>query len=144
VRAYLRAVGIEIDPRKWAPAMLFAPYQNGGIIYGGKWDMTFFSWQGLPNTDISNLLECNQIPPNGQNVLHYCNPQVDKLLEEIKRTYDMAQQTKLLDEEQRIVVRDVPTIVLYVGDIGYAHNPNLTGYEPGVFTPFDNMLNVGI
>jgi peptide/nickel transport system substrate-binding protein len=144
VRAYLRAVGIEIDTRKWAPAMLFAPYQNGGIIYGGKWDMTFFSWQGLPNTDISNLLECNQIPPNGQNVLHYCNPQVDKLLEEIKRTYDMAQQTKLLDEEQRIVVRDVPTIVLYVGDIGYAHNPNLTGYEPGVFTPFDNMLNVGI
>lgn len=144
VRANLRDVGIEIDTRKWAPAMLFAPYQNGGIIYGGKWDMTFFSWQGLPIADISNLLECNQIPPNGQNVLHYCNAQVDKLLEEIKGTYDIKKQTQLLDQEQRIVIADVPTIVLYVGDIGYAHTPSLKGYDPGVFTPFDNMLNVSL
>ncbi len=72
-RAELRAVGIEIDTRKFAPAMFFAPYQNGGIVYGGKWDMTMFSWQGLPVPDISNTMECNQIPPNGQNVARYCN-----------------------------------------------------------------------
>jgi peptide/nickel transport system substrate-binding protein len=143
-RADLRAVGVEIDTRKWAPAMLFAPYQNGGIIYGGKWDMTFFSWQGLPVADVSNTLECNQIPPNGQNVSHYCNPKLDALLEEIKQTYDVAKQTQLLDREMRIMIADVPTIVLYVGDIGYAYNPNLAGYDPGVFTPFDNMLNVSI
>ena len=144
VREDLRAVGVEIDTRKWAPAMLFAPYQNGGIIYGGKWDMTFFSWQGQPVADQSNLLECNQIPPNGQNVLHYCNAQLDKLLEEIKGTYDPQKQKQLLDQALRIVVRDVPTIVLYVGDSGYAHTPSLTGYDPGVFTPFDNMLSVSI
>lgn len=144
IRQELRAVGIEIQTRKFAPAMFFAPYQNGGIVYGAKWDMTMFSWQGLPVPDISNTLECSQIPPNGQNVLHYCNAKLDALFEEIKRTYDERRQAVLLGQAVRIVVADVPTIVLSVLDVGYAHPRSLTGFDPGAFTPFDDMLNVDI
>jgi peptide/nickel transport system substrate-binding protein len=144
IREQLRAVGIDIQTRKFAPAVFFAPYQNGGIVYGSRWDMTMFTWQDLPNTDISNLFECNQIPPNGQNVLHYCNPKVDALLEEIKRTYDERRQAQLLDQEMRMIVADVPTIVLDIPDIGYTYNRNLTGFHPGAFTPFDDILNVDI
>jgi peptide/nickel transport system substrate-binding protein len=144
IRQELRDVGIEIQTRKFAPAVFFAPYQNGGIVYGSKWDMTMFSWQGLPIADNSNTLECNQIPPNGQNVLHFCNAELDKLLEQVKLTYDTSKQAELLSREVRIVVANVPTIVLYVLDAGYAHSKNLTGYDPGSFTPFDSMLNVDI
>jgi peptide/nickel transport system substrate-binding protein len=144
IREELRAVGIEIQTRKYAPAMFFAPYQNGGIVYGSKWDMTFFTWVGQPAADISNQMECNQIPPNGQNVLHYCNKKLDALLEEVKGTYDLRKQAELLAQEERIIVADTPTIVLYLLDVGYAHSPNLTGYNPGVFTPFDDMQNVDI
>lgn len=144
IRADLHAVGIEIDTRKYAPAMFFAAYQDGGIVYAGKWDMTMFSWQGLPVADISNTLECNQIPPNGQNVLHYCNAELDKLLEEVKQTYDTQRQAQLLAQEMRIIVRDVPTIVLSVPDTGYAYSKSLIGFDPGAFTPFDQMMNVDI
>jgi peptide/nickel transport system substrate-binding protein len=144
IREQLRAVGIEIETRKFAPAVFFAPYQNGGIVYGSKWDMTMFSWGNLPNTDISNLFECNQIPPNGQNDLHYCNATLDALLEEVKRTYDERKQADLLAREVRIIVADVPTIVIDVPDFGYTYNKNLTGFQPGAFTPFDNMMNVDI
>jgi peptide/nickel transport system substrate-binding protein len=144
IREELRAVGIEIQTRKYAPAMFFAPYQNGGIVYGAKWDMTLFAWGGQPVADISNQFECNQIPPNGQNVLHYCNKALDALLEEVKGTYDLRKEAELLDKEQRMIIADAPTIVLNVLDVGYAHSPSLTGYNPGVFTPFDDMQNVDI
>ncbi|HZV76420.1 MAG TPA: peptide ABC transporter substrate-binding protein [Candidatus Babeliales bacterium] len=144
IRQELRAVGIDIETRKFAPAMFFAPYQNAGIVYGGKWDMTEFTWQDLPVPDFSNLFECNQIPPNGQNVLRYCNHQADALMEAIKRTYDPVKQEQLLAQMVRLIVADTPTIVLEILDTGYAHDPNLTGYDPGAFTPFDEMMNVDI
>ncbi len=144
IREDLHAVGIDIQTRKFAPAMFFAPFQNGGIVYGSKWDMTMFSWQGLPVADVSNTMACDQIPPNGQNVLHYCNKKLDALMEAVKLTYDEQQQAKLLAQEVRIIVADTPTIVLAVLDLGYAHDKNLTGYRPGAFTPFDQMQNVDI
>jgi peptide/nickel transport system substrate-binding protein len=90
------------------------------------------------------LFECNQIPPNGENVLHYCNPKLDVLLEELKKTYDPVKQMQLLTQEMRIVVADVPTIVIEIPDVGFAYSPSLTGYHPNPFTPFDNMMNVDI
>ena len=144
IRQALRAVGIDIQTRKFAPAVFFGPYQQGGIIYGGKWDMTYFSWQALPVADISNNWECNQIPPNGQNVSHFCNKELDTLLEEVKGTYDEAKQRELLDRELKIIAANVPTIVIDVPQVGYTHNPNLTGFQPGAWTPFDNMMDVDI
>ncbi len=144
IRQQLRAVGIDIQTRKYAPAMFFAPYQNGGIVYGSKWDMTMFSWQDIPMPDYSNTFECNQIPPNGQNVTHYCNKEASKLMEQIKTTYDPKKQAELFAREVRMILADVPTIVLSVLNVGYAHSPNLTGYNPGAFTPFDNIGTVDI
>ena len=144
IRQALRTVGIEIQTRKYAPAIFFGAYQQNGIVYGGKWDMTEFSWQALPIADISNNWECNQIPPNGQNVSHYCNKELDSLLEQVKGTYSLPKQRVLLDRESRIIARDVPTIVIYVLQVGYTHSPNLTGFAPNAWTPFDNMLDVDI
>jgi peptide/nickel transport system substrate-binding protein len=144
IRQALRTVGIEIQTRKYAPAIFFGAYQQNGIVYGGKWDMTEFSWQALPVADISNNWECNQIPPNGQNVSHYCNKELDSLLEQVKGTYSLAKQRALLDRESRIIAADVPTIVIYVLQVGYTHSPNLTGFAPNAWTPFDNMLDVDI
>ncbi len=144
IRQDLRAVGIDIQSRKYAPAVFFAPYQQNGIIYGGKWDLTMFSWQSLPVADLSNIWECNQIPPNGQNVTHFCNKKLDALLERFKATYSEEDQRTLLEQEVKIIDANAPTIVLSVSVVGYAHSPGLTGFDPGAWTPFDNMMNVDI
>jgi peptide/nickel transport system substrate-binding protein len=144
IREELRTVGIEVQARKYVPAMFFAPYQNGGVLYGAKWDMTMFAWGDLPVADISNLFACDQIPPKGQNVLRYCNPKLDQLLEAVKRTYDQHEQARLLDREERMIVGEAPTIVLYVFDTGYTHNKRLTGFHSEGFAPFDNIRDVDI
>jgi peptide/nickel transport system substrate-binding protein len=144
IRQALRAVGIEIRTRKFAPAVFFAPYQQNGIVYGSKWDMTMFSWQALPVADISNNWECNQIPPNGQNVTHFCNRELDGMLEALKGTYDEREQRKVLGQALELIADNAPTIVLSVLKVGYAHSPNLTGFNPGAWTPFDNMMDVDI
>lgn len=144
IRAALRPIGVEIQTRKYAPAVFFAPYQNNGIVYGSKWDMTMFAWQSDPVGDISNNWECDEIPPNGQNISHLCNPQLDALLERFKVTYDENTHRQLLGKEVQLIDDNVPAIVLYVLEDGDSHNRNLTGFNPGAWTPFDNMMNVDI
>ncbi len=144
IRQGLHAVGIDIQTRKFAPAVFFAPFQQNGIVYGGKWDMTMFSWQADPIGEISTQWECNQVPPNGQNVARFCSAQLDSLLERFKVTYDQEEHRRLLEQEVKIIDANVPTIVLDVLKNGYTHSPNLTGYDPGAWTAFDNMMTSDI
>ena len=138
VRSQLKTIGVEMQTRKFAPATFFAPFQNGGIVYGGKWDMTTFAWGTDPIGDISNLFESNQIPPNGQNDPRYSNKQVDAWMQELKNSYDPVAHKKLLLSEVKQIVADVPTIVLYLREDGYVVNKKVTGYTPGAFTAFDD------
>ncbi|MHB8177037.1 MAG: ABC transporter substrate-binding protein [Vulcanimicrobiaceae bacterium] len=144
MREMLRAVGIEIETRKYAPALFFAPYQSNGIVYKGDWDLTTFAWQLDPGGDISNLFECNQIPPNGQNIVHYCNPQADRWMNELKATYDVQKHKVLLDKEITQIVADTPLITLSITLDGYAYNRMLTGFVPNSMTAFDHMMHVDI
>ena len=82
------------------------------------------------DANLSDLYKCNQFPPNGQNALHYCNHQLDGLLEKEKGTYDERKQAELLDRETRIIVADVPTVVLFILDDGYSYNRNLQTFIP--------------
>lgn len=142
IRSNLKDVGIEIQTRQFAPANFFA--QPNGIIYGGKFDVTMFAWAADPVGDISAQWECKLIPPHGQNVVRYCNPKLDALLEQFKGTYDVEEHRKLLAQEVKMIDDDVPTITLYVLDNANAMSKNLTGYHPGAWTAFDDMMNVDI
>jgi peptide/nickel transport system substrate-binding protein len=145
IREHLRAVGIDLQTRKVAAAEFFGLYQDGGTVYSGKFDMTFFSWGTGPGADISSLFSCDQIPPKGQNDLRYCNREVvEPLLQAYKATYDENEQRQIVDKEIRQIIADVPTIVLGVAKEGFAYNTNLKNYTPGNITNFDDMMNVDI
>jgi peptide/nickel transport system substrate-binding protein len=144
MRAALKTVGIEVLTRKFAPATFFDTFQNGGIVYGGKYDITIFSWGTDPVGDISNIFECDQIPPNGQDNIRYCNKKVDAWMEQLKGSYDQAAHKRLLLEEVKQIVADAPTINLYLTQDGYTYSKKLTGYAPGAFTAFDDMMDVDI
>ncbi|MBV8689882.1 MAG: peptide ABC transporter substrate-binding protein [Candidatus Eremiobacteraeota bacterium] len=142
LRQWWKAIGVEIQLQKYSPNVFFE--NPNGVIYGGKFDVTIYSWGGDPIGELSNLYECNQAPPNGQNMMHYCNPQVDAAMEKFKRSYDEAKRQQYVNFEQEQIVKDVPTIVLYVLKDGYAYNTDLTGYHPNQLSPFDDMMNVDI
>jgi len=142
LRSWWKAVGVDIQLQKYAVNVFFE--NPGGIVYGGKFDITIFSWGGDPIGELSNLYECNQAPPNGQNMMHYCNPAVDDAMEHFKRSYNEAERQKYVNFEQEQIAKDVPTMVLYVLKDGYAYNADLKGYHPNEVSPFDGMLNVDI
>ncbi|MBV9148690.1 MAG: peptide ABC transporter substrate-binding protein [Candidatus Eremiobacteraeota bacterium] len=142
LRSWWKAIGVDIALQKYAPNVFFE--NPNGVIYGGKFDLTIYSWGGDPIGELSNLYECNQAPPNGQNMMHYCNPKVDAAMEQFKRSYDESKRQQFVNFEQEQIVKDVPTIVLYVLKDGYAYNTDLTGYHPNQLTPFDDMMKVDI
>jgi peptide/nickel transport system substrate-binding protein len=144
IRSTWQQIGAQISVRHYSSTLMFAPYQQGGIMYAGKFDMIMFRWQITPDGDLSNTHECSQMPPNGSNDLHYCNPKTDALLAKAKAAYDEDERKPILTAIQKQIIADVPEIVMWVTEDIYTYNRDLTGWHPNSTTPFDDMLGVDI
>jgi peptide/nickel transport system substrate-binding protein len=144
VRTDLRNVGIGLDVRRYALATFFGAYADGGIVYNSKYDLTLFSWGADPVGDISNIFSCKQIPPNGQNNAHYCNPQVEAWMDQFKQTYDLQVHRTLLRKSIQQIIADNPMTVIFLTQDIFAYDSRLRGFRPQAFTFFDDMMNVDI
>ena len=51
-----------------------------------------------PFTGFIRHLQCNLAPPGGTNWGFYCDPEMDKLFEQVRNTFDPAAQTKVLEK----------------------------------------------
>ncbi|HTW85323.1 MAG TPA: peptide ABC transporter substrate-binding protein [Candidatus Sulfotelmatobacter sp.] len=144
IRADWRKIGVAINVQHYPSSLMFAPMAEGGIVLKGKWDIIVFQWGGDTIGDLSNLYECNQIPPNGQNVVRYCNAQVDAAMEAFKGIYDPKARQKYADIVQEHIANDVPTVIMWIGEDIYGYNSDLKNFHPNQVSPFDDMMNVDI
>ncbi|PZR56713.1 MAG: hypothetical protein DLM50_07730 [Candidatus Meridianibacter frigidus] len=144
MRANWKDAGVDLQTQKYAVNLFFAPFQQGGIMYSGKWDVTTFSWGGDPVGDLSTIYSCSQQPPNGQNAMHYCNPAADAAMDKFKATYSESEHKKYDAIVEEALARDAPTVVLWVAQWGFAYNSNLQDFRPNEVSPFDDMINVDI
>jgi peptide/nickel transport system substrate-binding protein len=144
IRSTWQAAGVQINVLHYPSTTLFAPYQDGGILYAGKFDVISFAWQMTPDGDLSTVHQCAQVPPHGQNTLHYCDPKTDALLLQAKAAYDEDERRPILAAVQKQIIADVPEIVLWIREDIYSFNSDLTGWHPNSTTPFDDMLGVDI
>jgi peptide/nickel transport system substrate-binding protein len=143
-RSNWQKIGVGITVRHYPTQMLFAPFADGGIIYGGKFDMVLFNWVGDPIGDFSYLFGCDEIPPAGQNDPRWCNKTADAAVHALFAHYDQAQR----NADDAILFaqleKDLPEIILYgVTDL-YVYNADLKGFHPNSVTPFDDFMNVDI
>jgi len=144
IRGWWKQVGVDFQVKRYLSSQLFAPAQEGGIIYGGKFDVVPFAWGSDPNEDMSNLYACYRFPPNGQNDLHYCNQQASNAMDKAKETYDRAKRARYLTFVQEQVYKDVPTIVLDARREIFGYNDDMKNYHPNAVAPFDNFMDVDI
>jgi peptide/nickel transport system substrate-binding protein len=144
LRAQLRAVGIEVETKKYAPNIFRALPSNGGILYNGKWDLAVYPRTLEAVSDVTGLYSCETRPPHGLNATRYCNPNVDELLRETEASYDLPTRIRHFDDVQKLIDTDIPTVVLYVWKGGYAWNKAVSGFDPPILTPFDDMLGVDV
>lgn len=144
IQQWWRQIGVGMNVRRYESSQLFGLYANGGIVYGGKWDVTFFAWGDDPIGDFSFLYACNQIPPNGQNDLHWCNHAADTAMRALYSHYDQTQRNADDAILFTQLARDLPMIVEYVRQDVYIYNSDLKNFHPNQVTPFDDFMNVDI
>ena len=144
IRSWWSQLGVMLDVRHFAEALFFAPYQSGGIVFTGKADIFFFGWTTSAFGDATNLFACDKFPPAGQNVLHYCDKDVDAAMAAQLLEYDPQKRRAFTDFVQRKIFTDAPTIVLSIPRAVYAFNDDLKGFAPNVNAPFDDMTNVDL
>ncbi len=144
IRANWQKIGVAITVQHYPAPLMFAPYADGGIVYGGKWDLISFDWGGDPLGDLSSLYACDDIPPNGQNDPRYCNRAVTAAMHAFKEEYDPHKRQKYADLIQSQIAADAPSTVLSVIDDIYAYNSDLKNFHPNQAAPTDDFMNVDI
>ena len=144
VRGWWKQIGVGITVKHYPSNLLFAPYQDGGIVYNGKWDIIFFAWGSDAIGDYSPIYACEQMPPNGQNDLHWCNPVANKAMHDLYAHYDQTQRNKDVSVLMEQLEKDVPTIVTSGREDIFFFNKDLKNFHPNGVSPFDDMLNVDI
>jgi peptide/nickel transport system substrate-binding protein len=139
-----RRIGVATNVQWYTAAKMFAPASQGGALYANSWDVIYFAWAADPNGDYSSEYGCKSFPPDGLNVLRWCNVKAQDAMEALfgheqqdQRTQDVAVLVRALDV-------DVPTIVTAMREDLFAYNADLRNYRPNSLTPFDNMMSVDI
>lgn len=78
-----------------------------------------------PFTGFIRHLQCNLAAPNGTNWGHYCDPEMDKLFDQVRNTFDTAEQAKVLEKVHEKYVNDALFLMV-------AHDVNPRAMSPKV------------
>ena len=108
-----RAIGAEAIVKNYQAATIFAPFGSGGLLDTGKLDVAIFTWENAtPDPDDEAYIAPASVPPAGQNVSFYRNPEIGRLVRAGLATYDVTARRKTYERTQQILIRDVPEYVL--------------------------------
>ncbi len=104
----------------------FATMLNEGTK--GDFQANQYGWSGRPDPDgnIHAFVTCK----GGLNDWKYCNPEVDKLLDEARTIADPAQRKQRYTAAQKILHEDLPIIHLYHESWIWGVKKKITGFQP--------------
>jgi peptide/nickel transport system substrate-binding protein len=129
IQANMKAVGIDVQIKSYAPALFYAPMQEGGIVASGKFDMVVQAWVQAPDPDNSSLWMCKYVPPAGQNYGRYCNKNLDADEERAIGSYDEAVRKPIYAKIERQLTQDLAAYFLYYPKRRIGMNPDLKGVK---------------
>lgn len=122
-----KAVGIDATPRALEfPALIEATTTNldwDVALYNFSWDATFIQ---------DAMFGCNQYQV-GFNDMKYCNPDLDTIDDEAKRTFDEARRRDLLIQATNIVNEAQPATILYFPQGHAAFRDHLQNFKPSTW-----------
>jgi peptide/nickel transport system substrate-binding protein len=107
IQRQLKSVGIELVPRFQPAGLLF-----GTTLPSSDWDIIMFTWNQSPATKITakDLYACG----GELNYGNYCNRKASKLFEQTAVTLEEATRTKLLNQAEALMAKDIPSIPMFV------------------------------
>ena len=117
-------IGVEATPRALEfPALIEATTTNPDFeiaLYGFCWDATFIQ---------DAMFGCDQYQV-GFNDMKYCNPELDKINDQAKRTFDQEARRELLIQASNIVNDEQPVAVMLLLQDTCGYSDRLQNYKP--------------
>ncbi len=144
VRAAWQKLGVAVDTKAYSDAQYFAPAAEHGTLNSGEFDAALLSQQGAYDADLSARYACAYAPPNGNNIVRFCDPKIDAEMAAYEATVDPAKRASLAAQIQRDLDRATPSISLYERAFIYASGRAVRGFHPGGFTAYDDFMNVDV
>jgi len=113
IASMLKDVGIEVQPKGYTTALLYAAPEGGGILSSGNYEAGLLTWYAGVDPDDSTQLFCNQIPPSGYNWSRICNRALDSAENAALTHYDRLSRKLAYAQVQDVLARDVPYVYLW-------------------------------
>jgi len=111
VQAALKEFGIQVDIRVIEWASLLKEY-----IKKRRFEAVILGWGIGLDPDQFNIWHSSKTAPDELNFISYANPEVDRLLEEGRRSCHQQERTKHYHRLQEILAEDQPIVFLYFRD----------------------------
>jgi peptide/nickel transport system substrate-binding protein len=125
----LRQVGIALEIRTYEFATFYSDVQKGAF------QLYSLRWIGYSNQDpdiFEDVFHSASFAPKRANRGYYSNPEVDRLLEEGRRTVNIEQRKLIYAKVQQILARDLPYINLWYLDNVLVHTSRVSNIGLGV------------
>jgi len=112
------------------------------IANNGKFDLLEEGWGGEADPDQYTFLDSSQVPPIGNNYMHYSDPAVDKDLRLGLTTIDPRKRKIIYDDMQRRTSEHLPIIYAYYPFSRIAISSRVL-IPPGTLFPGSIYYNIG-
>ncbi len=113
IAQYERAVGVGVTLKQYQVTQFVAPSDQGGPVYGGKFQMALYSFENGDDPDTTDQFACANVPPNGYNKSRICDPRIDALLRQGLSTYDEATRKRTYAKLQKLLYDEMPIALIY-------------------------------
>lgn len=125
LKEHLARIGIELEIRTYEWGTFYSDIKNGNFhLYS-------LAWVGVMDPDIYyQIFDSASTPPNGDNRGHYSNSEVDRLLEQGRRTTGAAERKAVYTHVQRILAEELPYIPLWWVKNVTVQNAAIQGFVP--------------
>ncbi|HEV2262769.1 MAG TPA: peptide ABC transporter substrate-binding protein [Candidatus Rubrimentiphilum sp.] len=134
IQQMLQRAGITVLIKYYPGDILFAPVGEGGILQGGKFDLSLAGWYAGVDPDDSSQYTCANVAPKGYNYSRYCNPDMEAAQKIALNNYDRPTRKKAYAQIQSLLARDLPEIFIYYQIGMHPINANFKGFAPNPVT----------
>ena len=113
LKAQYRRVGIELEVRNYHPTVLFASYDEGGVLKKGSFDIALYAFLTPPDPSTKEGSYSEEfLPPAGQNYSRIRNERLTGMLSEGSRTVSFDERKPIYDEVAAILADEAPIVPL--------------------------------
>jgi len=137
LKEQLAQIGIELDVRTYEWGTFYEDIKRGNFhLYS-------LSWVGITDPDVYYVLfHSGSFPPNGDNRGRYRNPEIDRLLEQGRRSLNLRERKQIYSQVQEVLARDLPYIPLWWTKNVVLTRPGVSGFIPYPDGDLTSLKNV--